>query len=118
LANIDPEEAKEIATAICELSKRLREQGKTINGVTGETKRLKGLVGRNIEAKDKDSWLIKAGVALILFPDPSITDLVGGCLIAAGMLKNRNKQLTAADVCKEFSETIKKVSNTTNRLTL
>ena len=118
MANIDPEEAEEIAASLYQLRKRLREQVRTINGVTDETRRLKELVGRNVEAKDKDSWLIKAGVALILFPDPSITDLVGGCLIAAGMLKNRNKQLTAADVYKEFHETMKNLASKASRLTL
>lgn len=118
MVNIDPEEAEEIAASLYQLRKRLREQVRTINGVTDETRRLKELIGQKVEQKTKESWLIKAGVALILFPDPTITDLVGGCLIATGILTNRNRQFTAADVCKEFRKTMKNFASTSSRLTL
>jgi len=107
--DLKPGEAKEIAKSLWELSKCGKEFGTAFGAVTHESKSLKRLVGGNEEAKARDSWLIKAGVALVLFPDPTITDLIGGCLIAAGMLKNRNKQLTAAEVYKEFHETMRKI---------
>ena len=65
------------------------------------------------------SKLIKIGVALILFPDPSpTTEIVGGCLVAAGAVQKaiRNRALFAEDVKKTFQSTLKEISATRNTL--
>lgn len=59
------------------------------------------------------SRLIKIGVALIVFPDPSpTTEIIGGCLVAAGAVKKavRNRAMFIEDVKKTFQSTIKDLS--------
>jgi hypothetical protein len=98
---------KEIAASIREQSVSYQEFGKITKQCSHETNRLKPLIGKPAEAKLQDSWLIKAGIALIAFPDPTISDFVGCMMIAAGLLKSRTKKYTAADACIEFKETMK-----------
>ncbi len=59
------------------------------------------------------SKLIKVGVALIVFPDPSpTTTIVGGALVAAGAARKavRNRALFVEDVNKTFKATMKDVA--------
>jgi hypothetical protein len=59
------------------------------------------------------SRLIKIGVALIVFPEPtSISDTVGACFVAAGAVQQalRNRALFVEDVKKTFQTTMKDVS--------
>jgi hypothetical protein len=37
------------------------------------------------------SPLVKFGLALIAFPDPTISDLVGGCIVCAGLVYSKIK---------------------------
>ena len=59
------------------------------------------------------SRLIKLGIALIVFPDPSpTTEIVGGCLVAAGAVQKaaRNRAAFLEDVKKTFQSTMKEIS--------
>jgi hypothetical protein len=59
------------------------------------------------------SRLIKIGVALVVFPDPTPTTvIVGGCFIAAGAVQKaiKNRALFAEDVTKTFQSTLKEIS--------
>lgn len=90
-------EFKELVATFRELRLSYEEFGSISIGVINEVRPLKRLIGEpNEEAKS--SWLIKAGMALIAFPDPTISDLMGTALIAAGLIKNRVKRITAIDV--------------------
>ena len=65
------------------------------------------------------SRLIKIGVALILFPDPSpTTEIIGGCFVAAGAVQKaiRNRALFMEDVKKTFQSTLKEISATKQNL--
>ncbi len=59
----------------------------------------------------KHSWLIKAGVALIAFPDPTISDVVGSAMIAAGLVQEgvRRRSLHVEDVAKTFQRTMQEL---------
>jgi hypothetical protein len=59
----------------------------------------------------KHSWLIKAGVALIAFPDPTISDVVGSALVAAGLVQEgvRRRSLHAEDVTRTFQRTMQEL---------
>ena len=59
----------------------------------------------------KHSWLIKAGVALIAFPDPTISDVVGTAFVAAGLVQEgvRRRSLHAEDVAKTFHRTMQEL---------
>lgn len=49
-------------------------------------------------------WLIKLGFALIAFPDPTISDVVGGLLVAVGTVQEgiRRHSLYVDDIPKTF----------------
>lgn len=59
------------------------------------------------------SFLIKAGLAMIAFPDPTISDVVGSAMVAAGLiqLKMRNSALHTDDVYKTFPRVVKELSS-------
>jgi hypothetical protein len=57
--------------------------------------------------------LIKAGLALIAFPDPTISDIVGSALVAAGLiqLKMKNSALHVEDVYKTLPQVLKELGS-------
>ena len=59
------------------------------------------------------SFLIKAGLALIAFPDPTISDVVGSAMVAAGLIqiKMRNSALHIDDVYKTFPRVVKELGS-------
>lgn len=69
----------------------------------GETKKL--------WRSENKSTLIKVGLALIAFPDPTISDVVGGLLVAAGTVQAgmRRRSIYMEDVYKTFNETFREV---------
>jgi hypothetical protein len=65
------------------------------------------------------SKLIKIGVALIVFPEPTpISETVGACFVAAGAVQKavRNRAMLMEDVKKTFQSTINEISATTQNL--
>jgi hypothetical protein len=65
------------------------------------------------------SRLIKIGVALIMFPEPTpISETVGACFVAAGTIQKRiqNRALFLEDVTKTFKNTLKDVLALKNSL--
>ena len=77
---------------------------------------MRGFVGelrstQKLWKRGSNSFLIKAGLALIAFPDPTISDVVGSALIAAGViqLKMRNSKLHVEDVYKTFPKVMKEL---------
>jgi hypothetical protein len=59
------------------------------------------------------SRLIKIGVALIVFPEPTpISETVGACFVAAGAVQKavRNRSMFVEDVKKTFQATMKEIS--------
>jgi hypothetical protein len=63
--------------------------------------------------KGGNSILIKLGLALIAFPDPTISDIVGTALVAAGTIQKgiRHRTIYMEDVYKTFHSTLKDVWN-------
>jgi hypothetical protein len=65
------------------------------------------------------SKLIKIGVALVVFPEPTpISETVGACFIAAGAVQKavRNRAMFMEDVKKTFQRTLNEISATTQHL--
>jgi hypothetical protein len=59
------------------------------------------------------SRLIKIGIALVVFPEPTpVSEIVGGCFIAAGAAQKavRNRALFVEDVNKTFKTTMKDIA--------
>ena len=55
------------------------------------------------------SFLIKAGLALIAFPDPTISDLVGTAMLAAGAVQMgiKRRAIYVDDLPKAFQSAMK-----------
>jgi hypothetical protein len=94
---------------------------KALNELNGSYSELFGALkgtARDVEATKKlwragnDSRLIKIGVALIIFPEPTpISECVGACFVAAGAVQKgiQNRAIFLEDVTKTFKNTLKDV---------
>lgn len=107
-----PKELKDLADAIRESSSSRVETAHILNTsmreFTGELKS-----SQKLWKKSGTSILIKAGLALIAFPDPTISDIVGAGLVAAGLIhtKIKNSALHVEDVYKTFPHVIKELGS-------
>ena len=108
---------EETKTAI----KTLNELNESYSNLFGA---LKG-TARDVEAAKKlwrasnESRLIKIGVAIIMFPEPTpISPAVGACFIAAGAVQKgiQNRTIFLEDVTKTFKNTLKDVWTVKNSL--
>jgi len=101
-----PDEAKMMVEALNELSESYVDLAQAIRGTARSAKATKQL-WRN----GKRSHLIKVGLALIAFPDPTVSDVVGSALVAAGVVQEgiRRRTLHVDDVYKTFQNTMKEV---------
>jgi len=109
-AHVNKEEAKDLV----ELLNRLRMSRKTTANTVDEamhgfTEELHS--AQKLWRRGKNSFLIKAGLALIAFPDPTITDVIGSAMVAAGLiqLKMRKSALHVEDVYKTFPKVVKEL---------
>jgi len=104
------EEAQNSAEVLRQLSLSRKETVNTIETV------MRGFVGelrstQKLWRTGNNSFLIKAGLALMAFPEPTITDVIGSALVAAGViqLKIRNSKLHVEDVYKTFLRVVKEL---------
>jgi len=100
------EELKPITDAVNELSESYVDLALVLKETTREAKTTKRL-WRN----GKRSWLIKVGLALIAFPDPTVSDIVGSLMVAAGLVQEgiKRRTLHVEDVYKTFRSTFEEV---------
>jgi len=65
-------------------------------------------------------WLIKLGLALIVFPEPAISDILGSLLIAAGTVQEgiRRRALHVEDIPKTFKGMMKELQAAEESLSL
>jgi len=101
------EELKALTEAVQELSQSSKETASAIHGFSNELHQT-----QRLWKQGKRPILIQIGIALIAFPDPTISDVVGAALIAAGLiqLKMRNSALHVEDVYKTFPKVVKELS--------
>lgn len=109
MAQVKTEEAKTVATAASELSESYADLLQAISEMTREARATKKLwrTGNN-------SMLIKVGLALIAFPDPTISDIVGSLLVAAGTVQSgiRRRTLYVDDLFKTFHNSLREIRET------
>ncbi|MCS7115572.1 MAG: hypothetical protein RMJ15_06015 [Nitrososphaerota archaeon] len=100
------DEMKTVVNALNELGESYADLLNSLKGTIREVKTAKKLWNNG-----ENSWLIKIGLALLAFPDPTISDLVGGLLIAAGMVQKgiRRCALHVEDIPKTFQEVLKEL---------
>lgn len=106
-------EAKTMVDALNELSEDYADLIQTIKGTTGQVKATKRLWRTG-----NKSWLIKAGLALIAFPDPTISDVVGSAMVAAGVVQEgiKRRTLYVDDAYKTFQKTMKEIRSVKDTL--
>jgi len=108
-------EMKTVIASFRELGLSYEEFCNILRSAADDVRPLKRLIG-NPNAEPVDSWLVKTGIALIAFPDPTISDLIGSIMVAAGLVKRRTKQLTMADVRIEFRDVTKSLEEIRHEL--
>lgn len=113
MATIRTKEAQTTAKTMNELSESYTDLHATMKNTATQV----GATRKLWRSKNK-SMLIKVGLALIAFPDPTISDVVGGILVAAGMVQEgiRRQSLHMEDVPKTFQETLKVIQSTKENL--
>jgi len=114
---VNTEEAKDLVELLNRLSTSRKETANTMNAVMhGFTKELRST--QKLWRRENNSFLIRTGLALIAFPDPTITDILGSALVAAGILqlKMKSSTLHVEDVYKTFPQVIKEL--TTSKLSV
>jgi hypothetical protein len=100
------EEAKVIANALNELNESYADFLQSLNGTIREVKASKRLWNGG-----NKPWLIKLGLALIVFPEPVLSDILGSLLIAAGTVQEgiRRRALHVEDIPKTFQNVMREL---------
>jgi len=108
------EEMKPMVDALHELNESCMDAIQAMKGTVREVK-----TARQLWRVGDNSRLIKLGLALIAFPEPTtISDILGTALVAAGAVQKgiRRRALYAEDACKTFQNMLKEVWNTRDTL--
>jgi hypothetical protein len=109
-----PEQAKNATQALNELSESYVDLLGAVKGTTNAAEATKKLW-----REGNKSRLIKIGVSLIVFPEPTpISETVGACFIAAGAVQKgiRSRAIYIEDITKTFKNTLKDVLETSQCL--
>ena len=104
-----PEEAKTGITTFKELNESYVDLMQLIKSTSKEANTTKKLW-----REGNKSRLVKLGLALIVFPEPTpISETVGACLVAAGAIQKgiQRKTLYIDDVYKTFKETLREIGH-------
>lgn len=105
-----PKEAKAYSEILRQVSEDFQDAGSdAVAAMKGVARKASDL--KKLWREKNQSRLVKIGVALILFPDPTISDLVGTGLVAAGLLHDRikNSGLFLEDVYKTYPRLFKEL---------
>ncbi|MGB9740609.1 MAG: hypothetical protein ACP5IM_05330 [Candidatus Bathyarchaeia archaeon] len=104
MVQVKTEDLKALSDSVKELNESYEDLISAVKGTAKEARETKKLW-----RKGNNSILIKVGLALIAFPDPTISDIVGTALVAAGTVQMgiRHGTLYVEDVYKTFHKTFK-----------
>jgi hypothetical protein len=107
------EKIEAMTDALSELSESYADVTQALRDTANVTK-----AGKKLWRSGKRSILIKAGLALIAFPDPTISDVVGSLMVAAGVVQEgiKRRTLHVDDVQKTFRNTFKELQNMKDEL--
>jgi len=109
-----PEQAKIAARALSELNESYIDLLGAIKGTANAAEATKKLWREGTKSR-----LIKIGVSLIFFPEPTpISETIGACFIAAGAVQKgvQNRAIYLEDITKTFKNTLKDVLETSQSL--
>ena len=85
--HVKKEEIEMFIAALHERGLNHEEAVKVVNEAIREAHLVK-----NLSKKKDTSLLVKVGLLLIAFPDPTISDLVGALLVSAGLIQTKIKR--------------------------
>ncbi len=108
-----PDEAKALVNTLNELNESYADFLQSLSGTVREVKASKRLWNNG----DKP-WLIRLGLALIVFPEPVLSDVLGSLLIAAGTVQEgiRRRALHVEDIPKTFQSVMKELRASEERI--
>jgi hypothetical protein len=109
-----PEEAKNATKALNELSESYIDVIGAVKGTSNAAESTKKLW-----REGNKSRLIKIGLSLIVFPEPTpISETIGACFIAAGAVQKgiKSRAIYLEDITKTFRNTMKDVLETSQHL--
>jgi len=103
---VKPEELKNVAAALRELGLSYEETLDAMRGVAKDSRHVMRLWKKGDKTK-----LVKIGLALIAFPEPAVSDIVGTFLVSVGIIQAKIKRSTlhVEDVYKTFPRVIKEL---------
>ncbi|MGQ9781981.1 MAG: hypothetical protein ACUVQ8_07015 [Nitrososphaeria archaeon] len=90
---------KKVSTEYEELHAILRKSGSTIDAASVEPK-IRSLT----QPKNAGKKITALGIALIAFPDPTISDLIGSAMVVSGQYIQRKSSIGLKDTYKEFDK--------------
>lgn len=110
---LKPEEAKALATALNELNDSYADFLQSLSGTVREVK-----ASKKLWKNGNKPWLIKLGLALIVFPEPVLSDVLGSLLIAAGTIQEgiRRRAIHIEDIPKTFQSVMKELQASEERI--
>lgn len=113
-AQMKTNEAKTATTATKEIRDSYADLQRSVVNTVREAKGSQQQLWR----EGKKPTLIKIGLALIAFPDPTVSDVVGSFLVAAGTVQEgiRRRSLYMEDVPKTLQSLLKDLRSTKNLL--
>ena len=109
-----PEQVKSTTEALKELSEIYAD---TIGAVKSTSNTVAGT--KKLWREGNKSRLIKIGLSLIVFPEPTpISETIGACFIAAGAVQKgiKSRAIYMEDITKTFKTTMKDVLTTSQSL--
>ena len=110
------EQVKSAAKALAELSEDQKDLANALKGTAQQAAATKKLWREGNKSK-----LIKIGMALIIFPEPTpISEIVGAGFVAAGVIQKgiQNQSIFMEDIGKTFQSTLKEIVATKHNLQL
>jgi hypothetical protein len=108
--SMKPEQVKNATKAMNELSESYIDLFDAVKGTANATRSTK-----NLWREGNKSRLIKIGMSLIVFPEPTpISETIGVCFIAAGAVQKviKSRAIYLEDITKTFKNTLKDVLET------
>ena len=107
------EEIKTLTAALQELGLNHEDAVKVISEAVKESHSVE-----NMSKTSGNSLLIKVGLLLIAFPDPTISDILGTLLVSAGLIQTKIKRSTLhiEDVPETFQGIIENLKMVRRRL--
>jgi hypothetical protein len=113
---MEAQKIKHATDALTELSQIKKEAAGTIKGSIQD-----GSATKKLWHEKNKSGLIKIGMALIVFPEPTpISEIIGSGFVAAGLVQNqiKNRSIYMEDIAKDFRKSMKEIYNNRSELRL